>query len=74
MELAPLRARVGLPGERVADHRGRGILGRDLATYLEREGEDVTGYRHRELDITDSVAVRTVFQRRRPTVAVNCAA
>ena len=51
-----------------------GMLGRDLVTLLEREGEDVTGYGRRELDITDAAAVRATLRRCQPAVVVNCAA
>jgi len=50
------------------------MLGRDLVTRLARDGEEVAEYSHGELDITDAAAVRTVLGRRKPAVAVNCAA
>jgi dTDP-4-dehydrorhamnose reductase len=51
-----------------------GMLGRDLMLCLQREGENAVGYGHRELDITDAVAVRELLRRRHPAVVVNCAA
>ena len=51
-----------------------GMLGRDLAKLLAREGEDATSYGRSELDITDAVAVGKVLLRRKPAVVVNCAA
>lgn len=51
-----------------------GMLGRDLVTLLEHEGENVTGYSHSELDITDATAVNTIIRHCRPAVVVNCAA
>jgi dTDP-4-dehydrorhamnose reductase len=50
------------------------MLGRDLVGILGRRGEDVTGLRREELDVTDSVAVRACILRARPAVVVNCAA
>jgi dTDP-4-dehydrorhamnose reductase len=50
------------------------MLGRDLATRLEREGEDSVGCPRGELDITDAAAVRETVGRFKPTVLVNCAA
>ena len=52
----------------------RGMLGRDLVALLEGEGEDAAGYGHRELDITDPVAVRATLSQRQPAVVINCAA
>jgi dTDP-4-dehydrorhamnose reductase len=51
-----------------------GMLGRDLVTRLEREGEDVAGYGRGDFDITDAGAVRAILGRRHPMVVVNCAA
>ena len=51
-----------------------GMLGRDLVTLLERDGEIAAGYGRRELDITDAAAVRAALRRRQPAVVVNCAA
>jgi dTDP-4-dehydrorhamnose reductase len=50
------------------------MLGRDLVTLLEREGEDVTAYGRSELDITDAAAVGTAIRRCKSGVVVNCAA
>ena len=51
-----------------------GMLGRDLVDVLGRAGEDVTGLRHQDLDVTDTSAVRALILRVRPAVVVNCAA
>jgi dTDP-4-dehydrorhamnose reductase len=51
-----------------------GMLGHDLVTRLERDGEEVAGYSRGELDITDAAAVRAALSRSKPAVAVNCAA
>jgi len=51
-----------------------GMLGRDLVAALEREGEEVLGRTHRELDLTDEAAVRAALHDCRPDVVVNCAA
>jgi len=51
-----------------------GMLGQDLVTALDGEGEDVVGLARRELDITDEAAVRGALHRFRPDVVVNCAA
>jgi len=50
-----------------------GMLGRDLVDVLGRRGEDVTGLRRGDLDVTDEPAVRALILRVRPAV-VNCAA
>jgi dTDP-4-dehydrorhamnose reductase len=51
-----------------------GMLGRDLVSILGRRGEDVTGLRREELDVTDFAAVRAFIRRARPAVVANCAA
>jgi dTDP-4-dehydrorhamnose reductase len=51
-----------------------GMLGRDLVDILDRLGEDVTGLRREDLDVTDAAAVRGLILRARPAVVVNCAA
>jgi dTDP-4-dehydrorhamnose reductase len=51
-----------------------GMLGRDLVDVLGRRGEDVTGLRRGDLDVTDESAVRAFILRARPAVVVNCAA
>ena len=50
------------------------MLGRDLVTLLERDGEEVIGYARGDLDIIDGAAVREALGERKPTVVVNCAA
>ena len=39
-----------------------GMLGRDLVTLLERDGEVAAGYGRTELDITDAAAVRSALR------------
>ena len=51
-----------------------GMLGRDLVTSLERQGETVRGLVREELDITDAAAVTHALRDCRPDVVVNCAA
>jgi dTDP-4-dehydrorhamnose reductase len=51
-----------------------GQLGGDVVRAAERAGHDVTGYDHRQLDITDQDAVARAFESDRPQAAVNCAA
>jgi dTDP-4-dehydrorhamnose reductase len=51
-----------------------GMLGRDLVGVLGRRGEDVTGLRRGDLDITNEAAVRALIRRLQPAVVVNCAA
>ncbi|MEU2625677.1 dTDP-4-dehydrorhamnose reductase [Kitasatospora sp. NPDC007106] len=49
-----------------------GMLGRDLVTVLENEGDEVTALGRADLDITDPAAVRAAVRGHR--VVVNCAA
>jgi dTDP-4-dehydrorhamnose reductase len=51
-----------------------GMLGRDLVSALDRDGHDVTGLAHRDLDVTDAAAVRAALRQHRPDIVVNCAA
>jgi dTDP-4-dehydrorhamnose reductase len=51
-----------------------GMLGRDLAGLLAREGEQVAGLGRADLDVTDAAAVGDAVARYRPDVVVNCAA
>jgi dTDP-4-dehydrorhamnose reductase len=51
-----------------------GMLGRDLVTLLEQQGEDAAGYNRSELDVTDAAALRAVLRQHQPAVVVNCAA
>ena len=69
----PNRFRARAQGK-VKARMAAAVLGRDLITCLDREGEDVTGYCRSELDITDAVTVRKILHRRQPAVVVNCAA
>jgi len=52
----------------------RGMLGTDLMKRLEREDARVQGADLPELDITDADAVRSVFEKSRADVVINCAA
>jgi dTDP-4-dehydrorhamnose reductase len=51
-----------------------GMLGRELAAVLRRDGEPVTGFSRPDLDITDEAAVRAAVRASRPDVVVNCGA
>ena len=51
-----------------------GMLGHDLVACLEAAGEQVTGLRHSDLDITASGSVDKAFTEHRPEIVVNCAA
>ena len=51
-----------------------GMLGQDLVTGLEREGETARGLTRGDLDITDGAAVARAVRDCRPDVVVNCAA
>ena len=51
-----------------------GMLGEDVMAGLRARGETVLGPRKRELDITDTAAVRTLIADYRPGVVINCAA
>lgn len=50
------------------------MLGRDLADLLIARGEQVTGLARKDLDLTDSTAVRAAVEATKPDVVVNCAA
>jgi dTDP-4-dehydrorhamnose reductase len=51
-----------------------GMLGQDLVTSLDRDGETAFGLNRQELDVTDEAAVAGAVQDIRPDVVVNCAA
>src|SRR5690242_12864410 len=51
-----------------------GMLGRDLVTSLDRDGETMFGLNRQELDVTDEAAVAGAVREIRPDVVVNCAA
>ncbi|MEV8364455.1 dTDP-4-keto-6-deoxy-D-glucose reductase NovS [Streptomyces niveus] len=51
-----------------------GMLGRDLVALLRGLNEPVVALTRHDLDITDSLSVRAVVDRHRPTTIVNCAA
>jgi dTDP-4-dehydrorhamnose reductase len=49
------------------------MLGQDLVTSLERDGETAFGLTHRDLDITDVAAIKETMGHCCPDVVVNCA-
>lgn len=51
-----------------------GMLGRDLISRIDGNGEDCVGLGRTSLDITDSAAVRDALTDYRPDVVINCAA
>jgi dTDP-4-dehydrorhamnose reductase len=51
-----------------------GMLGQDLVTCLERDGETVLALTHADLDITDQAAVTATVLGCGPDIVVNCAA
>jgi dTDP-4-dehydrorhamnose reductase len=51
-----------------------GMLGRDMVTCLERDGETVLALTRADLDITDQAAVAATVLGGRPDIVVNCAA
>jgi dTDP-4-dehydrorhamnose reductase len=51
-----------------------GMLGRDLCSLLEQDGEELAGLTRHELDITDAEHIRSVLDSRKPSAVVNCAA
>ena len=51
-----------------------GMLGQDLITVLDAQGEEVVGLTRADLDITDEAAVRDAVAGHRPATIVNCAA
>jgi len=51
-----------------------GMLGQDMVTCLERDGEVALALTRRDLDITDQAAVTATVLGCRPDIVVNCAA
>ena len=51
-----------------------GMLGQDVVTCLERDGETALALTRADLDITDRAAVTAAFLGCRPDIVVNCAA
>ena len=51
-----------------------GMLGQDVVTCLERDGETALALTRADLDITDRAAVTAAFLGYRPDIVVNCAA
>jgi dTDP-4-dehydrorhamnose reductase len=71
--LDPLATSVpGLSGWLVTG--AAGMLGRDLTALLANRGEQATGLRRADLDITDAAAVAAALKAHRPAIVVNCAA
>jgi len=53
---------------------GRGLVGRALTEHCAAVGDEVLSYGHKDLDITDRVAVQEVVRGDQPDVVINCAA
>jgi dTDP-4-dehydrorhamnose reductase len=51
-----------------------GQLGSEWVRYLEEDGREVIAFGSSEMDITDEQAVRTILDKYRPDVVINCAA
>ena len=51
-----------------------GMLGQDLISVLDAQGQEVVGLTRADLDITDEAAVRDAVAGHRPATIVNCAA
>jgi dTDP-4-dehydrorhamnose reductase len=51
-----------------------GLVGRAMADHCATEGEAVSAFDHKSLDITDQESVSTVIDHERPDVVINCAA
>jgi dTDP-4-dehydrorhamnose reductase len=51
-----------------------GMLGQDMLTCLERDGEAALAVTRRDLDITDQAAVTATVLGCRPNIVINCAA
>ena len=51
-----------------------GLVGRALMSTLESKGEDLAGFNHAALDISEPAGIKTTFAAERPDVVINCAA
>jgi dTDP-4-dehydrorhamnose reductase len=51
-----------------------GLVGRAVSEHCAAQGDDVFGFDHRSLDISDASAVRTALTANKPDVVINCAA
>lgn len=51
-----------------------GLVGRAMVSHGAAQGENVQGYDHTALDITDVSSIDNVFQSTRPDAVINCAA
>lgn len=51
-----------------------GMLGQEMVARLKNRGEEVASFARSDLDITDAVAINTIFRQCGPEVVVNCAA
>jgi len=51
-----------------------GLVGRAVSEHCAAHGDDVFGFDHRSLDISDGSSLRATFAEKRPDVAINCAA
>jgi dTDP-4-dehydrorhamnose reductase len=51
-----------------------GLVGRATTEYCATQGDEVLGYDHQSLDISNPASVRSTLQENRPQVVINCAA
>lgn len=65
---------TSIGGKRVLVTGGTGLIGRNLAADLRARGYDVIPVGHKDADLTDRVATRSLFARHRPQVLVHLAA
>lgn len=63
-----------MPGLKVFVTGANGQLGRDVVIACERAGDEVTGFGHDGLDVTDRDAVVGLLTQQRPDIVVHCAA
>ena len=59
---------------RVVVTGARGLVGRAVTEHCAAVGDEVLSYGHKDLDITDRVAVQEVVRGDQPDVVINCAA
>jgi dTDP-4-dehydrorhamnose reductase len=51
-----------------------GLVGHNVVSYSQMQGDVCFAHNHRDLDITDQSAVNATLERERPNVVINCAA
>jgi len=51
-----------------------GLVGRAVTSHCEAQGDDLSAFDHRSLDISDAAAVRAALTTHKPEVVINCAA